>query len=115
MPTNNSKLLEKVLSKWAFDELPDNKYNKNQIAIRISEIKEMLLDMEAEAREDQKAWDTAQEEEYTEIAKRKARADTAKQIFKELESYIYIYKGNIAFNLNRKEYEALKKEYNIEE
>ena len=88
MPTNNSKLLEKVLSKWAFDELPDNKYNKNQIAIRISEIKEMLLDMEAEAREDQKAWDTAQEEEYTEIAKRKARADTAKQIFKELDKIL---------------------------
>ena len=53
MATNDkNKLLRKVLSKWAFDELPDDKYNKGQIAIRIAEIKEMLLDMESEARAD---------------------------------------------------------------
>ena len=45
---------------------------------------------------------------------KEARADTAKQIFKELEGYIYIFKGNIAFNLNRKEYEAIKKKYKVD-
>ena len=46
---------------------------------------------------------------------KQGQAETAKQIFKELEGYIYIFKGNIAFNLNRKEYEAIKKKYKIEE
>ena len=52
-----------------------------------------------------------------------ARVDTAEQIFKELESYIYISKetktgkntdvrkGNVALDLNRGEYQALKKKY----
>ena len=95
MPTNDSKLLEKVLSKWAFDELPDNKYNKNQIAIRISEIKEMLLDMEAEA-----------------------RADTSKQIFNEIDEYVYVTGLSVKdkkADWFKEKYEALKKKYNIEE
>ena len=73
MPTNDSKLLRKVLSKWAFDELPDDKYNKGQIAIRIAEIKEMLLDMESAARS----------EGY-----KKGQRDTAKKIFGQLDKFI---------------------------
>ena len=83
MPTNDSKLLRKVLSKWAFDELPDDKYNKGQIAIRIAEIKEMLLDMESAARS----------EGY-----KKGQRDTAKQIFKELDKQVEIGRLRIGKN-----------------
>ena len=71
-----------------------------------------------EARADQKAWDKAQEEEYTEIAKRKARADTSKQIFNEIDEYVYVTGLSVKdkkADWFKEKYEALKKKYNIEE
>ena len=85
--------------------MPDNKYNKNQIAIRISEIKEMLLDMESEA-----------------------RADTSKQIFKKLDKSecssikdqvkhskrYHAGSGFQAIHICIKDYEALKKQFVVD-
>jgi hypothetical protein len=92
------------------------------------------------ARADQKAWDKAQEEEYIEIAKRQARADTAKEIFAKLDKAVWqqvepsrleeflvqfsnakdeeaALKVATAFSiigLDAEKYEALKKKYKVD-
>ena len=159
MPTNNSKLLEKVLSKWKnldkeysvmdtsdCSNLGDEGENSECDESLCNKHRQMYRDAVAtmiisEARADQKAWDKAQEEEYTEIAKRKARADTAKQIFgeldeavweqiepsrleefyeqfsnaKDLEASLKVATAFSIIGLDAEKYEALKKKYNIEE
>lgn len=135
MPTNNSKLLEKVLSKWKnldkeysvmdtsdCSNLGDEGENSECDESLCNKHRQMYRDAVAtmiisEARADQKAWDKAQEEEYTEIAKRKARADTSKQIFNEIDEYVYVTGLSVKdkkADWFKEKYEALKKQYNIE-
>ena len=181
MTTNNSKLLEKVLSKYrvwdiAYAEFEGHSKEKregtNQFVVSINAVNEM----EAEARADERekaivkaaekagklAFIPATKDEIINLLKQpnsqltmttktlqemlkdegnKARADTAKQIFKELDAIAWeqiepsrleeFYEQfsnakdlkaslNVAtafsiIGLDAEKYEALKKKYNIEE
>lgn len=62
MPTND-EIIDREEMEWIVPDDVDGR--------------EVLNRMLNKARADQKAWDNAQEEEYTEIAKRQSRADTA--------------------------------------
>ena len=95
MKTNDKPMNDKIDDNIVRAEVPA--YIKDTLNLFQKEIQQGETDyfgmltrlaviIDTKARADQKAWDNAQEEEYTEIAKRQSRADTAKQIFNELKN-----------------------------
>ena len=101
----------KRIFKKAASELEKNKDNEYKYKIHISEVVPLLRSFIFVSK---RVYDEAKAEGYKE-----GQADTAKQIFKELEDNIIFIRGdNEDIGISRcsaKRYFTLKKKYNIEE